>query len=142
MKSENKNLSNDISAVILGKLHGLNAKSAKKLVKAVDDCAKDIVKKFVKFQKNEEKDQEREAIKATKKLVVKAEKIAKAKEKAAEKAALNAKIALVTIEKTSSLTVPPPAPKVTKTPDKKNIAKTKSASEPVVLNVEPVTDSE
>ena len=53
MKSDNKSLSNEISAAILGKLHGLNAKSAKKLVKAVDDCSKDIVKKFAKLQKDE-----------------------------------------------------------------------------------------
>ena len=56
MKSENKSLVNDLSAAILGKLHGLNAKSAKKLVKAVDDTARDIVKKFVKLKKEEEQE--------------------------------------------------------------------------------------
>ena len=50
MKSDNKSLSNDISAAILGKLHGLNSKSAKKLVKAVDERSKDIVQKFTKLQ--------------------------------------------------------------------------------------------
>ena len=66
MKSDNKSLANEISAAILGKLHGLNAKSAKKLVKAVDDSSKDIVKKFAKLQKDEEQEQEKDAIKATK----------------------------------------------------------------------------
>jgi DNA-binding protein H-NS len=87
MKSDNKSLANDISAAILGKLHGLNAKSAKKLVKAVDECSKDIVKKFAKLQKDEENEQEKDAKKATKKAAEKAKKVAKAKEKAAEKAA-------------------------------------------------------
>ena len=71
MKSDNKSLANEISAAILGKLHGLNAKSAKKLVKAVDECSKDIVKKFAKLHKDEEQEQEKDAIKSTKKLVEK-----------------------------------------------------------------------
>jgi len=96
MKSDNKSLSNEISAAILGKLHGLNAKSARRLVKAVDDCSKDIVKKFAKLQKDEANEQEKDAKKAVKKALEKAKEVAKAKEKATEKATLQAKIAIVT----------------------------------------------
>lgn len=142
MKSDNKSLSNDISAVILGKLHGLNAKSAKKLVKAVDECSKDIVKKFTKLQKDEEKDQEKDAIKATKKLVAKAKKVSKAKEKAAEKAAMNAKIAIVTNDKIASSPKPVFAPKATPAPTKKAVAKAKPAPKSVTPKVEPMKDSE
>jgi DNA-binding protein H-NS len=139
MKSDNKSLANDISAAILGKLHGLNAKSAKKLVKAVDECSKDIVKKFAKLQKDEENEQEKDAKKATKKAAEKAKKVAKAKEKAAEKAALNAKIAIVTNDKT----VAPKAPaKPAPAPAKKPVAKAKPAPKPAAPKVEPVKSTE
>ena len=142
MKSNNKSLANEISAAILGKLHGLNAKSAKKLVKAVDDCSKDIVKKFAKLQKDEEQEQEKDAIKATKKLVAKAKKVSKAKEKAAEKAAMSAKIAIVTNDKTPS-SKPVTASKATPvTPAKKPVVKAKPVTKPVVTKVEPTNEAQ
>ena len=138
MKSNNKNLANEISAAILSKLHGLNAKSAKKLVKAVDECSKDIAKKFAKLQKDEEQGQEKDAMKATKKLVAKAKKASKAKEKSAEKAAMSAKIAIVTNEKTPS-SKPVTAPKaMPATHAKKPVAKAK----PVVTKVEPTNEAQ
>ena len=146
MKSDNKSLANEISAAILGKLHGLNAKSAKKLVKAVDDCSKDIVKKFAKLHKDEEEEKEDDAIKSTKKLISKAKKVAKAKEKSAEKAAMSAKIAIVTND---GVTAPKKASALAKpanAPTKKQVAKSKSAAKPapkpVVIDAEPTTESE
>ncbi|MES2518422.1 MAG: hypothetical protein V4585_09965 [Bacteroidota bacterium] len=114
MKSDNKSLANEISAAILGKLHGLNAKSAKKLVKAVDESSKDIVKKFAKLQKEETDEQEKDTKKALKKAAEKAEKVAKAKEKALAKAALDAKIAIVTNDGESPKAATP-APKAATT---------------------------
>ena len=141
MKSDNKSLANDLSATILSKLHGLNAKSAKKLVKAVDDTAKDIVKKFAKLKKDEEKEVEKDAIKATKKAVSKANKIAKAKEKAAKKAEMASKIAIVTDDNTS--TAMPKSKPVTpakKVPAKKPVAKKAPVKKPVASpNVESAT---
>ena len=132
MKSENKSLVNELSAAILSQLHGLNAKSAKKLVKAVDETAKDIVKKFAKLKKDEEQEIEKDAIKATKKAVSKANKIAKAKEKAAKKAELASKIAIVT-DDSSSVAMPKPKPAAPskKAPAKKQVAKTAAAKKPV-----------
>lgn len=132
MKSENKSLVNDLSAAILGKLHGLNAKSAKKLVKAVDDTAKDLVKKFAKLKKDEEQEVEKDAIKATKKAVSKANKIVKAKEKAAKKAEMASKIAIVTDD--SSFRATPkskPATPAKKAPAQKPVAKKTPAKKPV-----------
>lgn len=137
MKSDNKSLANDISAAILGKLHGLNAKSAKKLVKAVDECSKDIVKKFAKLQNDEENEQEKDAKKATKKAAEKAKKVAKAKEKAAKKIALDAKIAIVTNDKT----VAPKAPVKPASAPKAAPAK-KSAPKPAVTKADSTMTAE
>lgn len=136
MKSDNESLSNDISVLTLRKLHGLNAKSAKKLVKAVDEHSKNIVKKFAKLQKNEEKD----AIEATKKIVAKAKKVSKVNEKATEKAKMNAKIAIVTNNKTTSS--PKPVATSKPTPAKKTGVKTKLVPEPITPKIEPDIDSE
>lgn len=133
MKSENKSLVNDLSAAILSQLHGLNAKSAKKLVKAVDETAKDIVKKFAKLKKEEEKEIEKDAIKATKKAVSKVNKIAKAKEKAAKKAELASKIAIVTDDSSSQvMPKPKPAAPTKKVIAKKPVAKNAPAKKPSV----------
>ena len=131
MKSENKSLVNDLSAAILNQLHGLNAKSAKKLVKAVDETAQDIVKRFTKLKKEEEKEVEKDAIKATKKAVSKANKIAKAKEKAAKKAELASKIAIVTDEDSSvEMPKPKPAAHTKKATAKKPVTKKSPAKKP------------
>lgn len=133
MKSENKSLVNDLSAAILSQLHGLNARSAKKLVKAVDDTARDIVKKFAKLKREEEEEVEKDAIKASKKAISKANKIAKAKEKSAKKAELASKIAIVTDDQTSmAMHKPKPATPAKKAPAKKPVAKKSPAKKPVV----------
>ncbi|PWK24442.1 hypothetical protein LV89_02955 [Arcicella aurantiaca] len=128
MKSDNKSLANEISSVVLGKLHGLNAKSAKKLVKAVDEASKDIVKKFAKLQKDEADVQEKDAKKALKKAAEKAKKVAKAKEKATEKAALDAKIAIVTNDRAEE-TPKVVAPKATSAKKTAETAKVATAEE-------------
>ena len=135
MKSENKSLVNDLSSAILSQLHGLNAKSAKKLVKAVDDTSRDIVKKFAKLKKDEEKEVEKDAIKATKKAVSKANKISKAKEKAAKKAEMASKIAIVT-DDSSPMVMPKPRPAAAakKAPAKKPVAKKVPTKKPVATS--------
>ena len=105
-------------------------------MKAVDEHSKNTVKKFAKLQKNEEKD----AIEATKKIVAKAKKVSKVNEKATEKAKMNAKIAIVTNNKTTSS--PKPVATSKPTPAKKTGVKTKLVPEPITPKIEPDIDSE
>jgi hypothetical protein len=136
MKSDNKSLANDLSAAILSQLHGLNEKSAKKLIKLVDEVSKDIVRKFAKLKKEEADDKEKDAKKAAKKAAEKSTKIAKAKEKAAKKAALASKIAIVMDDEkpapkvASAAPKPKPAAPAKKAPVKKPVAKKAPAAKP------------
>ncbi len=99
MKSDKKKLIEEISKAILGHLSGLDKKSAKKLVKTVDEASEDIVKKFSKLQNEEEDDEKKDAKKAEAKKAKAIKKAQKEKAKAAEKAAKAAKVAIVTKEK-------------------------------------------
>lgn len=96
MKTSNEILASEITAFVLGKLKGLNTKSAKKLVKTVDGAAKEVVKKYAKLKKEEIDEKEKEAKKEAKKAKAKAEKAEKEKAKAEAKAVKDAKISLVT----------------------------------------------
>jgi hypothetical protein len=115
MKSDKKKLVEAISEAILSHLGGLDKKSAKKLIKVVDDASEDVVKKFSKLQSEEEDDKDRDAKKAEDKKAKAIKKAQKEKAKAAEKAAKAVKIAIVTkggkvdYSKVESLPVPRPS---------------------------------
>lgn len=134
MKADKKKLTTDIAAAILSNLKGLNVKSAKKLIKAVDDSASDLAKYFIRLQEEEANELEKEAKKAARKIKEKAEKVAEAEKKEAKKeakkSAFDAKLSLVTGE-----TAPEVVVEVVPTPKK-------SAKKVVVTEVADAASSE
>ena len=81
MKSDKKQLVDEISALILSNLKGLNEKSAKKLVKTVDKASEEIAKKYEKLQKDEEEAKEKAEKKAAEKIKEQSKKVLETFEK-------------------------------------------------------------